>query len=72
MAAWKVHGLVPPPWTTWAQAQEDLALFRREHVHSRLADPRWVGATVGAFKDADVLRKRRGKGAGHGDNGKEK
>ena len=51
-----------PPWTGWAQ--EDVAQLRREHVHSRLVDAKWVGGTVGALKDEDVLRKRHGKGDG--------
>lgn len=60
--AWKVFGHHVPPWTSWAQ--EDVSQLRREHVHSRLMDPRWIGATVGALKDEEVLRKCRGKGAG--------
>ena len=62
IAAWKIFGQRVPPWTTWAQ--EDLGQLRKDHVHSRLIDPKWTGAAVGAFKDEETLRKRRGKGAG--------
>ena len=61
-AAWKVYGLPAPPWSDWAQA--DTASLRRDHAHSRLMDSRWTGAAIGAMKDEEVLRKRRGKGGG--------
>ena len=63
-AAWKIFGQRIPPWTGWAQ--EDLPQLRKDHVHSRLVDARWTGAAVGAFKDEETLRKRRGKGGAKG------
>ena len=44
----------------WALA--DATTLRRAHAHARTADGRWVSAVVWAFKDEEVLRKRRGKG----------
>ena len=69
MAAWKIFGLPTPPWSEWSQ--EDVAALKREHAHSRLVDSRWAGAAVGAFKDEEVLRRRRGKGSGKRDSGGE-
>jgi len=60
--AWRMFGMAVPPWVDWAQS--DAATLRREHAHARTADGRWVSAVVGAFKDEEVLRKKRGKGGG--------
>ena len=48
-----------PPFTEWGAM--DVEGMKKEQVHSRLADPGWIGAISGKVKDEDVLRKRRGE-----------
>ena len=37
---------------------------RKDFAYSRLAHPAWVAAVGGKVKDEDLIRNRRGKGAG--------
>ena len=61
--AWRVTGLPQPPWASWSTM--DISAKRSERPHSRLLQPNWMAALVGAMKDEEVLLKRRGgKGKG--------
>ena len=70
ISAWKIFGHQQPPWSTWNQA--DINPMKKENAHARLVDAKWVAAAVGAFKDEEVLRKKRGKGGAKGKDAKEK
>ena len=45
--------------------------MKKERAHSVLVEEQWIVAIIGKIKDHDVLLKRRGKGTGKGETGKE-
>ena len=67
--AWELTGLRQPPWAQWAAG--DAKTPKKERIRSVLVEEQWVAAIIGKIKDLDALLKRRGKGGGKGETGRE-